>query len=154
MAIKAKILRQWLAGIDDSTLVGIPALSGGLLVTLEGDNSLELEVGPPQGTRCPKCGNYVEEPLVEVPHGRSFTSEVCGECAAVELRKIGLLDRIDNRGSLTLTMGDLRSGVSFDTASLSDVPGSKMPVERARIVLLKEGARRRILKDSSGPLNS
>lgn len=61
-----------------------------------------------------------------------------------------MLDRIDANGVLILTMADIRYGVKFDAAKLTDIKYSARPAERARYIYLVDGDRKRTLKNSFG----
>jgi len=63
------------------------------------------------------------------------------------VKKIGknlAMSKIDNYGVLRLTMADIRVGVSFEAATVSDVSGHRKAIQAARCVCLTsaEGERR------------
>ncbi len=58
-----------------------------------------------------------------------------------------LLRRIDDSGFISLTMSDIRAGVTFEDADLNDIRGTRLVSYSARKIQLSAGDQTRILKD-------
>jgi len=54
---------------------------------------------------------------------------------------------IDADGVLNLSMREIRDGVAFEEAELVDIKFSSVPAQHARRVVLRHGAKERVLKD-------